>query len=64
MAEPFPVRWSYEAWQGAYGEPWQPHWRPWPWEDEERERIIEEKLNAPWIPQPIRDSWQAIKEAR
>lgn len=35
MAEsPFPIRWSAEAWDGAYGPPWTPHWRPWPWEPE------------------------------
>lgn len=34
MPVPIEIRWSYEAWEGAYGEPWSRHWKPWPWEPE------------------------------
>lgn len=63
LPQPFTVRWTADAWEALYP-PGCRAWKPWPWEAEERERIIAEKLNAPWIPQTIRDSWQAIKEAR
>lgn len=61
MPAPFEIRWSYEAWEGCYGEPWAPHWRPWPHEDELRERVLQEFLDAWQIPQPLRDALAAIR---
>ena len=60
MPAPLTIRWSYEAWEGCYGEPWQPHWKPWPHEDEFRERTRREMLDAYQITQPLRDAWAAI----
>ena len=52
------IRWSYEAWEGAYGEPWAPHWKPWPWETD----FLQGLVNAyePKPPPTGAEIWQNI----
>ena len=50
---PFPIRWSWEAWHGAYGHSWEPHWKPWPYE---KPFVLRERVGAPFS-WPVFEAW-------
>jgi hypothetical protein len=54
------IRWSPHAWEALYPDIHAHWWKPWPHEDELRQRNRQANLDLFQVPQSLRNAWKTI----